>query len=257
MYYRIGALLLACSGYLAVPAFSQTAPNPTQLPSATTDQDVPVFRMTVVGRTLPSVNYRPRRGDTRINFAGTALLPEAKGWASITGEKGYIKVDAKFDELEPPGRYGAEYLTYVLWAITPEGRASNLGEIQYDDDDAEVEVTTELQSFGLMVTAEPYFAVTQPSDVVVIENVVRESGFERTQGRIEAVEAKYELLKRGSYLMNLDYARAKIKAPDPGVTLDLAQARNAVALSRVAGGPLRRGDVRQGGKAAGRGGARA
>ena len=235
MYYRTAGLLLACAAFLATPAFSQTARNPTQLPSATTEQDVPVFRMTVVGRTLPSINYRPRRGDTRINFAGTALLPKAKGWASITGEKGYIKIDAKFDELEPPGRYGVEYLTYVLWAITPEGRASNLGEIQYDDDDAEVEVTTEMQAFGLMVTAEPYFAVTQPSDVVVIENVVRESGFERTQGRIEAVEAKYELLKRGSYLMNLDYARAKIKAPDPGVTLDLAQARNAVALSRVAG----------------------
>jgi outer membrane protein OmpA-like peptidoglycan-associated protein len=191
--------------------------------------------MTVVGRTLPAVNYRPRRGDTRINFAGTALLPKAKGWASITGEDGYIKIDARFDNLEAPGRYGVEYLTYVLWAITPEGRASNLGEIQYDDDDADLEVTTELQSFGLMVTAEPYFAVTQPSDVVVIENVVRESGFERTQGRIEAVEAKYELLKRGSYLMNQDAARAKIRAPEPGVSLDLAEARNAVALARVAG----------------------
>ena len=235
MYCRTAALLLACGACVAVPAFSQTATNPTQLPSATTQGDVPVFRMTVVGRTLPSINYRPRRGDTRINFVGTALLPKANGWASVTGEKGYIKIDARFDNLEPPQRYGVEYLTYVLWAITPEGRATNLGEVQYDGDDAEVEVTTELQSFGLVVTAEPYFAVTQPSDVVVIENVVRESGFERTQGRIEAVKAKYELLKRGSYLMNQDYARAKIKAPDPGVSLDLAEARNAVAFARLAG----------------------
>ncbi len=235
MYYRTAALLLVCGAGLTAPAFSQTVANPTQTLTATTQQDVPVFRMSVVGRTLPSINYRPRRGDTRINFSGTALLPKANGWASITGEKGYIKIDAKFDNLEAPGRYGAEYLTYVLWAITPEGRATNLGEVQYDGDDAEVEVTTELQAFGLVVTAEPYFAVTQPSDVVVIENVVREGGFERTQGRIEAVEAKYELLKRGSYLMNLDYAKAKIKAPEPGVTLDLAEARNAVAFARVAG----------------------
>jgi outer membrane protein OmpA-like peptidoglycan-associated protein len=234
MLYRTAALLFLGAAGIAAPALSQTAPNPTQLPAAVVQDDVPVFRMTVVGRTLPAVNYRPRSGDTRINFAGTALLPKAKGWASITGEEGYIKIDAKFDNLEAPGRYGVEYLTYVLWAITPEGRASNLGEIQYDDDDAEIEVTTELQSFGLIVTAEPYFAVTQPSDVVVIENVVRTGGFERTQGRIEAVEAKYELLKRGSYLMNEDAARAKIRAPEPGVTLDLAQARNAVALARLA-----------------------
>jgi len=122
MYCRTAALLLACGACVAVPAFSQTATNPTQLPSATTQGDVPVFRMTVVGRTLPSINYRPRRGDTRINFAGTALLPKANGWASVTGEKGYIKIDARFDNLEPPQRYGVEYLTYVLWAITPEGR---------------------------------------------------------------------------------------------------------------------------------------
>ena len=153
MYCRTAALLLACGACLTVPAFSQTVANPTQLPAATTQQDVPVFRMTVVGRTLPSINYRPRRGDTRINFAGTALLPKANGWASITGEKGYIKIDARFDNLEAPGRYGAEYLTYVLWAITPEGRATNLGEVQYDGDDARVEVTTELQAFGLVVTA--------------------------------------------------------------------------------------------------------
>jgi outer membrane protein OmpA-like peptidoglycan-associated protein len=234
MFHRIAALLFACAAGTAAPALSQTAPNPTQAPASVAQGDVPVFRMTVVGRTLPAVNYRPRSGDTRINFAGTALLPKANGWASITGEDGYIKIDARFDNLEAPGRYGVEYLTYVLWAITPEGRASNLGEIQYDDDDADIEVTTELQSFGLIVTAEPYFAVTQPSDVVVIENVVRTGGFERTQGRVEAIEAKYELLKRGSYLMNQDAARANVRAPEPGVSLDLAQARNAVALSRLA-----------------------
>lgn len=234
MLKRTAAVLLAGGVIFTAPAFSQTPRNPTQTPVAITQDEVPVFRVTVVGRSLPAINYRPRRGDTRINFGGTALLPKAKGWASVTGEKGYIKIDAKFDNLEPPGRYGPEYLTYVLWAITPEGRATNLGEIQYDDDDAEVEVTTELQAFGLVVTAEPYFAVTQPSDVVVIENLVREGGFESTQGRIEAIEAKYELLKRGSYLMNQDAARVKIRPPEPGVSLDLAEARNAVALARIA-----------------------
>jgi outer membrane protein OmpA-like peptidoglycan-associated protein len=142
-----------------------------------------------------------------------------------------MKIDARFDKLESAARFGREYLTYVLWAITPEGRATNLGEIQVDDSDARVQVTTELQAFGLIVTAEPYFAVTQPSDVVVIENIIRED----TRGTFEVVQAKHELLKRGSYLMNQDAARLELKPLEPGAPLDLAQARNAVALARLAG----------------------
>ena len=234
MFQRISAAVLVI-GLLAGPAFSQAPPNPTQQTIATPQGDMPVFRVTVIGRTIPAINYRPRSGDTRINFAGTTLMPKAKGWASIEGEKGYIKIDANFDELGAPMQFGREYLTYVLWAITPEGRASNLGELQVNGNDGELEVTTELQAFALMVTAEPYFAVSQPSDVVVIENVVREGGFERTTGRVETLQAKFELLKRGSYLMNRDATTLKVKPLEPGAPLDLAQARNAVELARFAG----------------------
>ena len=136
-----------------------------------------------------------------------------------------------FDELGAPSQFGSEYLTYVLWAITPEGRANNLGELQVNGNDGKLRVTTELQAFGLIVTAEPYFAVTQPSDVVVMENVVRDD----TEGRIQTITAKYELLKRGSYLMNGDTAKLKVKPLEPGSPLDLAEARNAVALARIAG----------------------
>ena len=129
----------------------------------------------------------------------------------MSGEKGYIEIDARFDKLAPPEQFGPEYLTYVLWAITPEGRATNLGEVQLDDDDARVQVTTELQAFGLVVTAEPYFAVTQPSDVVVMENVVRDD----TKGKVETIQAKYELLKRGSYLMNQDAAASRSRHSSP------------------------------------------
>src|SRR4029453_12085362 len=133
--------------------------------------------------------------------------------------------------LQPATRFGPEYLTYVLWAITPEGRAKNLGELQLNGDDGRLHVTTELQAFGLIVTAEPYFAVTQPSDVVVMENVLR-GGVFNTEGRGEPIEAKYELLKRGSYLMNQDASSLQIKKLEPGAPLDLAEARNAVALAR-------------------------
>src|SRR5688572_31052037 len=232
MWNRTAAACL-CGVLFSGVAFAQVStPNPTQKTTAGAGEQVPIFRVTVVGRTTSAINYRPRRGDTKVDFAGTTLMPAATGYATVSGEKGYIKVDAHFDKLAPPSQFGQEYLTYVLWAITPEGRATNLGEVQRDnDDDARVQVTTELQAFGLILTAEPYFAVTQPSDVVVMENVVLDG----TEGKVETIQAKYELLKRGSYLMNQDASRLKVKAIEPGVPLDLAQARNAVALARLAG----------------------
>jgi outer membrane protein OmpA-like peptidoglycan-associated protein len=215
--------------FLLVAASASTNPQPAF------SQDVPVFRVTVVGRTTPAINYRPRSGDTRVDFAGTGLMPKAKGQAWIEGEKGYIKIDARFDKLDGPQRFGPEYLTYVLWAITPEGRATNLGELQVNGNDGHLEVTTELQAFALVVTAEPYFAVSQPSDAVVMENVVRDTVFDRTKGRIETVDAKYELLKRGSYLMNHEPSALRVKPLEPGAPLDLAEARNAIQLARIAG----------------------
>jgi outer membrane protein OmpA-like peptidoglycan-associated protein len=221
----ITALLI---GLFAGPAFAQVASQPAQ--PSDVNAPAPLFRVTIVGRTTAAINYRPRSGKTTVDLAGTALLPEARGSADVSGEKGYIQIDARFRKMQPATRFGPEYLTYVMWAITPEGRAKNLGEVQIDDDDARIQVTTEFQSFGLIVTAEPYFAVTQPSDVVVMENIIRDD----TKGRAETIQAKYELLKRGSYLMNqtINY---KVKALEPGAPLDLAEARNAVELARIAG----------------------
>ena len=216
----------------AVVALGQTTSNPTQHLDAVSDQQsVPVFRVTVVGHTTPAINYRPRKGDTKVDFTGTALSPLATGNATVGGKKGYIDIDAKFDRLAPPSQFGPEYLTYVLWAITPEGRSTNLGEVQVKDDEAHIHVTTQLQAFGMIVTAEPYFAVTQPSDVVVVENSVRNG----TKGNVEVIQAKYDLLKRGTYLMNQDTRQVKFKPLEPGAPLDLAEARNAVMLARFAG----------------------
>ena len=236
MYQRTAAVILVAGGLISGAA-AQTPPNPTQQSTTQPQASGPIFRVTVVGRTTPAINYRPRSGDTKIDFVGTPLLPKGRGDATIKGEKGYIRVDANFESLEPATKFGPEYLTYVLWAITPEGRATNLGELQVDGDDGELNVTTELQSFGLIVTAEPYFAVSQPSDVVVMENIFRKEGTfkDRTVGAVEAIDAKYELLKRGTYLMNQSPAQFKGEAIKPGVPLDLAEARNAVNLARLAG----------------------
>ena len=227
MYRRTTAALLI-AGALATGAAA---------PEATAQDQVPVFRVVVVGRTTPAINYRPRSGETKIDFVGTPLSPQARGDATVKGERGYIEIDANFENLQAPTRFGPEYLTYVVWAVTPEGRATNLGELQVSGDDGELRVTTELQAFGLIVTAEPYFAVTQPSDVVVMENAPRKEGVfqDKTIGSMEVIDAKYELLKRGTYLMNQDAAQLKVKPLEPGAPLDLAEARNAVELARLAG----------------------
>jgi outer membrane protein OmpA-like peptidoglycan-associated protein len=232
------AVVLTSASVLA-----QVAPNPTQRSAASPQDPVTLYRVTVVSHTTPAINYRPRHDDTPLDFAGTSLLPKAEGRANISGEKGYIRIDAKFDKLEPATRFGPEYLTYVMWAITPEGRATNLGELQVKGDDGRLKVTTELQAFALVVTAEPYFAVTQPSDVVVMENVVRKGLWDNTSGRVEPLQAKYELLKRGAYLMNTDVGSVKWPAPEPGVPLDLAQARNAVEIARLARADQYAGDT--------------
>ena len=207
-------------------------PNPTQqrpAPPETADQPTPVFRVTVVSRTTKAINYHHRTGTTHIDFQGTALMPEARGNASVDSRLGSTKIETHLEHMTPASQFGPEYMTYVLWAITPEGRATNLGEVVLEGNHANLLSTTDLQSFGLIVTAEPYFAVTQPSDVVVAENFVRHD----TSGTIEEVDAKYELLQRGQYVLNrTNYRPVKV---DPKGPLQLAEAENAVEIARLAG----------------------
>ena len=192
---------------------------------------VPVFKVTVVERTTPAINYRHRSGSTPIDFQGTSLMPAARGEATVNSKQGRIEIDARMEHLSPAMQFGPEYLTYVLWAVTPEGRPKNLGEVLLNGGTSKLEVTTDLQTFGLIVTAEPYFAVTQPSDVVVMENVVRKD----TQGTYENIDAKYELLQRGQYAVNANRAELKPMILDKKTPLELYEARNAVRIARWTG----------------------
>jgi len=194
---------------------------------------MPIYRVNVVARTTKAINYRHRSGSTKIDFQGTALMPRAKGDAKVDSKQGYLSVDAHFKNIEPASKYGPEYLTYVLWAITPEGRPKNLGEVVLNGSvDSKLDVTTDLQAFGLIVTAEPYFSVTMPSDVVVMENVIRTD----TVGKIEEIDAKFELLPRGQYTMNVSAADLRSRAiPDPKRPLEVLEARNAVQIARWSG----------------------
>jgi outer membrane protein OmpA-like peptidoglycan-associated protein len=218
--------------FAAFATLCAQVPNPTQQPALTpaqTGQPMPVFRVTVVSRTVAAVNYNHRSGSTHIAFRGTELMPAARGEARVDSQMGSTKIDVHVDHLTAANQFGPEYLTYVLWAITPEGRAQNLGELALSGDHSSLLATSSLQSFGLIVTAEPYFAVTQPSDVVVMENFVRND----TSGTIEQVDAKYELLKRGQYVLDrATYQPVKINPKGP---LQLAEAENAVEIARMAG----------------------
>lgn len=220
----IGLTVLLCGSLAA------QVPNPTQRTAAAPQTgDAPIFRVTVVSRTIKAINYHHRSGTTKVNFQGTQLMPQAKGEAKVQSNMGSTKIETSVERLTPASTFGPEFLTYVLWAITPEGRAQNLGEIAIDNGKAKLLSTTELQAFGLIVTAEPYFAVTQPSDVVVMENIVRSD----TTGTIQPIEAKYELLKRGTYTLNrTDFKAVEIDHKGP---LQLAQAENAVQIARLAG----------------------
>ena len=188
----------------------------------------PIYRVSVTGRTAKAVNYQHRSGATKIDFRGTELMPKARGEAKVEGKQGYIEIEVEFDELQPASKHGSEYLTYVMWAITPEGRTSNLGEVLLNGNESKLNVTTELQVFGLIITAEPYFAVTRPSDLIVMENVVRAD----TRGKVEEIDAKYELLQRGQYqrLSNPLLLKADRKIP-----LELYEARNAVSIAQSVG----------------------
>jgi len=191
----------------------------------------PVFRVTVVSRTTKAVNYRHRSGSTKIDFRGTALLPEAAGEAIVNSKQGRIEINTRMEHLAPATQYGPEYLTYVMWAVTPEGRPKNLGEVLLNGTSSKLDVTTDLQTFGLIVTAEPYYAVTQPSDVVVMENVIRND----TVGTIEQIDAKYELLQRGQYVLNVNPSDITPMRMDKKTPLELYEARNAVRIARWTG----------------------
>jgi len=228
----INTFLTVCG---IVAAQSSQAPSPVQQSTENaarmTAGTMPIYRVTVVARTTKAINYNHRSGSTNIDFRGTALLPEARGEARVESKQGVIKIDARMEKLQPATKFGPEYLTYVMWAITPEGRATNVGEVLLNGDKTKLDATTELQSFGLIVTAEPYFAVTQPSDVVVMENFVRKD----TTGTIEQVDAKYELLQRGQYTLNVNPADIKPLRLDSKVPLELYEARNAVQIARWTG----------------------
>jgi outer membrane protein OmpA-like peptidoglycan-associated protein len=218
---RRGTILLLAAGFLSI-----ALGNPARAQN-NSEQNTPTYHVTMSPASIVTINYQHRSGSTTIGFQGSPLLPFAKGQAKVNGKVGRIQITAEFSKLEPAQKFGDEYLTYVLWAITPEGKANNLGEILLNGDKSKIDVTTSLQTFGLIVTAEPYFAVGQPSNVVVLQNAVLSS----TTGTIEQVPANYQLLDRGAYSYKASGGSARLSKSDSKVPLELFEAQNAVQIA--------------------------
>ena len=221
-------MFLAVAVAMSLPALAQTSYQTTV--EVEHMSSTPTFRVVVVSRSVRAVNYKHRSGNSKLDFIGTDLMPSANGVAEVNSHRGSIVIDAELSELQRPTTFGNEYLTYVLWAISPEGRAINLGEVLVGDNRrSKLRVSTDLQAFALIVTAEPYYAVRQPSNVVVLENVIRED----TKGTSEAVNAKYELMERGGYIptgYKFDPVVLNAKLP-----LEFFEARNALRIAQSEG----------------------
>src|ERR1700723_2058087 len=251
------SFLLWVSVALAATMFAQTTPapmypndsHPSQAPNpdqdrapqemnqntgqnAPTTNDIPVFRVTVSERTTKAVNYRHRGGLPEVDFRGTDLMPEVGGHAKVDGKGGRLSINAEFTHLEPVRSFGGQFLTYVLWAITPEGRAVNLGEVLPGENGKDkLDVTTDLQAFGMIVTAEPYYAVTHPSNKVIAENTIRKE----TKGFEEPIVAKFDVLEGAQYTIDIPVDQLPSSHSSEKVPLELLEARNAVVIAKAAG----------------------
>ncbi len=230
---------LALSGALvALPCVAQeTNPTSVQAPAAAgvvTDNGIFFYKVHVVQRDITAINYLHRSDFTRLRFVGTNLLPGAEGNAEVKSERGGIHIHAEFKHLTPANGFGPEYLTYVLWAISPDGRPQNLGEVLPAGTSNNIDVTTAMQAFGLIVTAEPYFSVSTPSDLIVLKN---EPVRDQTNGIIQPITAHATLLPRGIYTEAADGSHT---IPHPITRnerspLELYEAYNAVRIAEATG----------------------
>jgi outer membrane protein OmpA-like peptidoglycan-associated protein len=221
--------LIASVAILAPSARSGGVPQSSPDAARRADQKS-MYQLVLVDRTVKAVKYAHRSGSTKIDFEGTNLMASAKGEARVDSHRGAMEIKVEFSDMQKPTTFGAEYLTYVMWAISPEGRPVNLGEVLIGSNNrSKLDVTTDLQAFAMIVTAEPYYAVRRPSNVVVMENVIRPD----TVGTTEVMDAKYELIDRGGYIptgFKFDPLVLNTKLP-----LEFFEARNALRIAQSAG----------------------
>lgn len=193
-----------------------------------------IFAQTDVARKTVAVTY-PVDETVMLQFRGTTRFPRMKGEARIQRtKKNGTEIDLTVSKMPRPFELGAGYATYVVWAISPDGQVDNLGEIKrrgFFDFDSKMSVTTPLQNFALIITAEPHFLVRRPSRAIMLENLNPYSQSGKTLATSQAIEyfgnsSDYFSDARTPEIAELDYSKT------PSTVL---QAKQAVALARFAG----------------------
>ncbi len=198
----------------------------TSVSSAQTGQGTPASDITP--KTINAIGY-PVGVGTKVDLKGAELMPRGNGEVKVEAKVGATTIEAEIKNMAPPSTLGAEFLTFLLWAVSPEGRTSNLGEILTDKNgEGKLKATTPFQTFSLFVTAEPYFAVRQPSELVILQNELKKG----TKGKIFPVN-NYPLMKRNQYQK---LGNPLALTPDlKNVPLDMYEARNAVDIAKSRG----------------------
>ena len=192
--------------------------------AAQSPQNVPASSSVIIS-SVEAIGYQVGGGGTKVDLSGTALMSQATGEAKVEAKSGATTVEASTKGLAQPATLGTEFMTYVLWAVSTEGRTSNLGQIFLSKSgEGKLSATTQMQTFSLFVTAEPYSAVRQPSEMVVMKNSIRKG----TKGKVFVVN-NYPLMKRSEYEKRGNPLALTL---DPSVPLDVYEARNAVEIAK-------------------------
>ena len=184
----------------------------------------------LVSKSVTAVGYKVGGGSTQVDLNGTDLMPQAIGEAKVKAKTGATNIEVSLKNMTAPSELGAEFLTYVLWVVTPDGRTGNTGELIINKNgEAKLNATTPAQTFAMLITAEPYFAVRVPSEMVVLENETRKN----TKGQIFPVN-DFKLMKRGQYeklgnplAMTPDVERVPLQVYEARNAVDIAKSREA------------------------------
>jgi outer membrane protein OmpA-like peptidoglycan-associated protein len=199
------------------------------LARAQTPQEIPASSL--ISKSTVAIGFTVGGGSTKVDLHGTELMPQANGEARVQAKAnaGLTNIEIAVKGMTPPSKLGAEYLTFVLWVVTPEGRTGNAGEILINKNgEGKLSATTPAQTFSMIVTAEPYFAVRVPSEMVVLEMETRKN----TKGKLFPV-GEYKLMKRGQYAK---LGNPLSLTPDLSrVPLEMYEARNAVDIAKARG----------------------
>ncbi|HVN81807.1 MAG TPA: OmpA family protein [Terriglobia bacterium] len=192
--------------------------------SAQSPQGVPASG--VISKSTKAVGYQVGGGSTMVDLKGTSLMPQAAGEAKVEAKTGVTNIEVKVTGMGQPSKLGTEFLTFVLWAVSPDGRTGNIGEIQTNKNgQGELKTTVQSQTFSLIVTAEPYFSVRLPSEMVVLENEIRKG----TKGKIFVVN-DYKLMRQGVYEKMGNPLALTLDLKN--VPLEMYEARNAVDIAK-------------------------